>query len=45
MKEVRQVGSKVYVVTKAQKRSEKNLIPVTAGPLTRWQKIKRSAIG
>lgn len=31
--------------TRAQRQSEQELIPWTAGPKTRWQKLKRAAVG
>jgi len=34
-----------YKTTKALRRSEARLIPWTAGPQTRWQRIKRAAVG
>lgn len=32
-------------VTRHQRRSEERLIPWTAGPQTRWQKLVRKAVG
>lgn len=34
-----------YKHTRARRRSESELIPWTPGPQTRWQKIKRAAVG
>lgn len=34
-----------YKPTRAQKRSEQRLIPVTAGPKNAWQRFVRSAVG
>lgn len=34
-----------YKATKSRRHSEQRLIPWTAGPQTRWQKLKRAAVG
>lgn len=34
-----------YRLTAARRKSADRLIPWTAGPQTRWQRIKRAAIG
>ena len=34
-----------YRPTRQQRKSEQRLIPWTAGPQTRWQKLKRAAVG
>lgn len=34
-----------YTPTRAQRRSEQRLIPLTPAPKTAWQKFKRAAIG
>jgi hypothetical protein len=35
----------IFTVTKAMKKSEARLIPLTPAPKTAWQKIKRNAVG
>ncbi len=42
-----EVTGKVVVAkhTRAMRKSERNLIPATPAPATRWQKFKRSAVG
>lgn len=34
-----------YKPTRAQRRSEQRLIPLTPAPKTAWQKFKRKAVG
>lgn len=35
----------VFTPTRAQKRSEQRLIPLTPAPRTAWQKFKRAIVG